>query len=235
LSSEGRIGIILQARMGSTRLPGKILMPIGNKTLLDHILCRLGQLRHSAIIVIATSDTSSDDIVEGFCTERAVACFRGNEANVLDRYYQCAKSYSFKNIVRLTGDNPFLDIEELDNLIELHLAGGTDYTNSFASLPIGVGTEIFTFAALEKSWQEGKAPHHLEHVNEYMLENPKIFKIALLSVAKDKNRPDLRLTVDTLKDYKQACYIAGKSREDDMTTKQAIELAEEYARKTIRS
>jgi spore coat polysaccharide biosynthesis protein SpsF len=231
VKSKNRLGIILQARIGSTRLPGKVLMTIGNKALLDHILYRLKRLRHSATPVIATSETLQDNIVESFCIERLVACFRGSEANVLDRYYQCAKAYGFEHIVRLTGDNPFPDIEELDNLIDLHLSGGTDYANSFASLPVGVGAEIFTFASLEKSWREGKAPHHLEHVNEYLLENPQIFKTALLSVAKDKNRPDLRLTVDTMEDYEQACYIAEKSHVDYITTKQAIDLAEEYARK----
>ena len=231
MNSEDRLGIILQARMGSLRLPGKILMPIGNKTLLDHILYRLKRLRHSATTVIATSITSGDDIVESFCIEHAVACFRGSVANVLDRYYQCATAYGFRHIIRLTGDNPFLDIEELDNLIDLHLASRSGYANSFASLPVGVGTEIFTFAALERSWREGKAPHHLEHVNEYMLENPQIFKTALLSVAVDKYRPDIRLTVDTMDDYKQARYIAENSQVDHITTKQAIELAEEYERK----
>lgn len=231
MNSEDRLGIILQVRMGSTRLPGKILMPIGNKALLDHILYRLNRLRHSATTVIATSETSKDDIIESFCIERAVACYRGSEANVLDRYYQCATAYGFRHIIRLTGDNPFLDIDELDNLIDLHLASGTDYANSFASLPMGVGTEIFTFEALERSWREGKSPHHLEHVNEYILENPQIFKTALLSVAADKNRPDIRLTVDTMEDYKQACYIAEKGQVDYITTKQAIELAEEYLRK----
>lgn len=230
MSSEDRLGIILQARMGSLRLPGKILMPIGNKALLDHILHSLQRLRHTATTVIATSETSKDDIVEKFCAERAVACYRGSEANVLDRYYQCATAYDFRHIIRLTGDNPFPDIEELDNLIDLHLVSGTDYANSFASLPMGVGTEIFTFTALARSWQEGKAPHHLEHVNEYILENPQMFKTALLPVAASKNRPDLRLTVDTMEDYKQACYIAENSLVDYMTTKKAIELAEEYAR-----
>lgn len=234
MNSEDRLGVIIQARINSTRLPGKILMPIGNKTILDHILYRLKRLWHSATTVVATSDTSSDDIVESFCTDRAVACFRGSEANVLDRYYQCATAYDFRHIVRLTGDNPFPDIEELDNLIDLHIASGSDFAHSFASLPIGVGTEIFTFTALEKSWREGKAPHHLEHVDEYMLENPQIFKTTMLSAPAEKNMPDIRLTVDTIEDYKQVCYIVENSQVNYITTKQAIELAEEHAKKVAK-
>ena len=220
--------------MGSTRLPGKVLMPIGGKALLDHILDRLMRLHHAAGAVIATSNTSCDDIIESFCVERSVVCFRGSEANVLDRYYRCARRHEFEHIVRLTGDNPFPDIEELDNLIDLHLTSGMDYTNSYKNLPIGVGAEIFTFRALEKSWNEGKAPHHLEHVDEYMLENPQIFKTDLLPVAPEKNSPDVRLTVDTPEDYRRACYIVENCREAYVTTRRAIELARAFAGKAVR-
>lgn len=225
------IGIIIQARMGSSRLPGKILMTMGRKVLLEHILDRLTKLRHAAMIVIATSDTSADDIVESFCQAHAVACFRGSEDNVLDRYYQCAVHYGFRHIVRLTGDNPFPDMEELDNLIDLHLSARTDYANSFASLPLGVGAEIFTFAALERSWREGNAPHHLEHVNEYLLEHPEIFRTTSLKVSPDKNRPEVRLTVDTAEDYARACYIFARYATDCVSTVEAIQGAAEFALK----
>jgi spore coat polysaccharide biosynthesis protein SpsF len=229
-----RIGIIIQARMRSTRLPGKILMKIGGKILLEHILYRLTKLRHPVMTVIATSDTPSDDVVESFCDSHSVACFRGSETNVLDRYYQCARQYGFRHIVRLTGDNPFPDMEELDKLIELHLSAGTDYTNSFASLPLGVGAEIFTFEALERSWREGNAPPHLEHVNEYMLEHPEIFKTTSLRVISDKNRPDVRLTLDTEDDYQRSCYIVESCETEYVSTVQAIERAEEYALKATK-
>lgn len=231
MNKEDHLGIILQARMGSTRLPGKVMMSITGRALLDHILDRLKRLRHAATIVIATSETLEDNVIDNFCIERGVNCFRGSETNVLDRYYQCAKAYGFGHIIRLTGDNPFLDVEELDNLIDLHLANKTDYANSFGNLPIGVGSEIFTFAALEKSWKEGKAAHHLEHVNEYMLENPHIFKTARLSVVQEKNRPDVRLTVDTLEDYRRSCYIVENSHEGYISTKRAIELEKEFVEK----
>ena len=222
------IGIIIQARMGSTRLPGKILMPIGNKTLLEHILYRLTRLKSSVTTVIATSDHHLDDVVESFCADQDVHCFRGSEDNVLDRYYQCAMQYSFRHIIRLTGDNPFPDIEELDNLIELHQISLNDYTNSFESLPVGVGAEIFTFSALEMSWREGKEPHHIEHVNEYCIENPDIFRTSILTVPAFKNMPDIRLTVDTEDDYRQACYIISKNATDYVDTVHAIQYAEEY-------
>jgi spore coat polysaccharide biosynthesis protein SpsF len=222
------IGIIIQARMGSTRLPGKILMPIGGKVLLKHILFRLGTLRHPVTIVIATTDTRKDDIVKSFCDDHAVACFRGSENNVLDRFYQCAVQFGFRHIVRLTGDNPFPDMEELDSLITLHLSERTDYANSFASLPIGAGAEIFTFEALKKSWQEGTEPHQFEHVNEYMLEHPELFSTVTLTVATNKKRPEVRLTVDTEDDYKRACFIVGRSCSEYISIPQAISLADEF-------
>lgn len=229
------IGIIIQARMGSTRLPGKILMPIGGKVLLEHILFRLGMLCHPVTIVLATTDTRKDDIVKNFCDAHAVACYRGSENNVLDRYYQCAVQFGFRHIVRLTGDNPFPDIEELDSLITLHLSARTDYANSFASLPIGTGAEIFTFEALKKSRQEGTEPHQLEHVNEYIIEHPELFSTVTLNVASNKKRPEVRLTVDTEDDYERVCFIVVHSCSEFVSIPQAILLADEFEKRPVHS
>ena len=225
---EDKIGIIIQARMGSTRLPGKILKKIGNKTLLEHIFYRLNILKHSVSIVLATSTSSNDDQVEEFCKNNGIEFFRGSESNVLERYYLCAGKYQFDHIIRLTGDNPFPDIEELDNLIDLHINTNSDYSNSFENLPVGAGAEIFTFRALEKSYYDGKQPHHLEHVDEYMLENPKLFKTSVLSVPCIKNRNDIRLTVDTLDDYDKAVYTVQNSKDEYIQITEAIKLSEIY-------
>lgn len=223
------IGIVIQARMGSSRLPGKVLKKIENKNLLEHILFRLSRLKHSAIVVIATSLLEKDNAIESFCKENNIKCFRGPESNVLERYYLCAQKNNFDYIVRLTGDNPFIDIEELDNLISLHLDSKADYSRSFAVLPKGVGAEIFTFDALEKSHLYGTLENHKEHVNEYIEENETLFKISELQVIKDKMRPEISLTVDTEDDYQKACYIFGKSTSDYITTQEAIELCLLYA------
>ncbi|MGJ0318162.1 glycosyltransferase family protein [Aliarcobacter cryaerophilus] len=223
-----KIGIIIQARISSTRLPGKILKNIGNKNLLEHILFRLTKLKHNVQVAIATSDLEKDDKVENFCREKDIKCFRGSELNVLERYYLCAKENGFEHIVRLTGDNPFTDIEELDNLIELHLKTGADYSRSFASLPKGVGAEIFSFEALEQSYKYGDKENHKEHVNEYIEENEDRFKIAELKVEKGKNRPDISLTVDTEDDYKKACFIVENTKNEYISTKEAINLCLQY-------
>ncbi len=215
--------------MGSSRLPGKILMNIGHRNLLEHILFRLTSLRHDAQTVIATSTSLGDDIVQQFCSSHQVACFRGSELNVLERYYHCAKKYGFSQIVRLTGDNPFTDIEELDNLIDLHLTSGADYTHSFGVLPVGVGAEIFTFKALEDSYFNGTRENHREHVNEYILEHPELFLIKVLSVPPRKNRPDIRLTVDTEEDIRRARFVVENSQQSSVDTVRAIELCSHFA------
>jgi spore coat polysaccharide biosynthesis protein SpsF len=223
-----KIGIILQARMGSSRLSGKTLKPIGSQPLLAHIFDRLTFLQHPAQFVLATSVLPRDDVLESFCMEYSIDCFRGCELDVLERYYLCVRQYGFHHVVRLTGDNPFVDIEELGHLIDLHLERHAEYTHSFDSLPVGCGAEIFNFEALERSYFNGKKPNHREHVNEYIQENPGLFRIASLKVASRKKRPDVRLTVDTSEDYRRACYIAEKNRDEYVTTEKAIDLCLEF-------
>lgn len=217
------VGIIIQARMGSTRLPGKVLKPVAGKALLDHVLGRLSLLAYPVKVVIATSDLPHDDVIAQYCLSRDVAVFRGSETDVLDRYFQCACVYRFEHIVRLTADNPFIDMDELQRLIEQHLAEHNDYTHSFGSMPLGVGAEIFTFAALERSEREGHAPNHREHVNEYIQENPDVFRIGMLEVSAAKQCPDLRLTVDTEDDYLKACAIARQAQTRWVGTEEAIQ------------
>lgn len=223
------LGIIIQARMGSTRLPGKVMMPIGEKSLLEHILDRLSFLKEKdSQVVVATSDKEKDDGLAKFCAEKKTDCFRGSEENVLERYYFCARQYGFSEIIRLTADNPFVDVEELNALILLFREEKADYAKSFEGLPYGVGAEIFTFAALEKDYRESSKPHHFEHVNEYILENPQLFKTVNLQTPAAKRRPEVRLTVDTKEDYRRACYIVEHGG-SYITTEEAIALCSQFA------
>lgn len=222
------IGIIIQARMGSTRLPGKVLKKFNDITLLEYIINRLKYLKHKVIIVIATSNLPKDDILEEFCTHQNVYCFRGNETNVLNRYYECSKAYEFEHIIRLTADNPFYDIEELDRLIEEHIKLEMDFSHSFEALPIGIGAEIFTFDSLEKSMFKSTKEHHFEHVDEYMLENPSEFKTHQLKVSSSKNFPTIRLTVDTPEDFARASFIINSSVDEFITTEEAIKLCLQF-------
>jgi spore coat polysaccharide biosynthesis protein SpsF len=218
------LGIVIQARMGSTRLPGKVLRPIAGKPLLGHVLGRLTLLQHPATVVVATSTLPQDDVISNWCEAEGVECFRGDELDVLDRYLRCAEKFGMDPIVRLTADNPFTDIGELDRLIALRESRGLAYAHSFGMMPLGVGAEIFTLAALRKSHVEGLAPHHREHVNEYMQEHPEIFSSGVLDVPPRKRASELRLTVDTEEDWQRASTLAAQSPDAWIDTEKAIAL-----------
>jgi spore coat polysaccharide biosynthesis protein SpsF len=219
-----KTGVIIQARMGSSRLPGKVLRELGDRPLLAHVVGRLGFLHHCANIIVATSDELEDDAIAKFCKTLAVKCFRGSEQDVLARYYNCARKYKLKHIVRLTADNPFTDIVELDRLIDLHFREINAYTHSFGQLPVGVGAEIFSFEALERSWKEGDAPHHREHVDEYFLENPALFKTGVLNIPAAKRNPGLRLTIDNEEDWSKANSLLQHAAGKWLMTEQLIEI-----------
>jgi len=215
------IGVIVQARMASTRLPGKILRPMGKWTLLEHITQRCCLLPTPTTLVIATTTKPEDDAVAVWCASKAIPCFRGGEDNVIERYVQCAQEYVFAHIVRLTGDNPFPDMEELDKLLALHITEQTDFSYSFPVLPIGVGAEVFTREALEFSLIKAHQPHHFEHVDEYILDNLADFKTRILPPVPEKNRPDVRLTIDTEEDYRRCLAIVAQAGEM-VSTREAI-------------
>jgi spore coat polysaccharide biosynthesis protein SpsF len=215
--------------MGSTRLPGKVLMAIGASPLLGHVVGRLEMSRIGVRPVVATTDTKRDDAIADWCAGQGVACFRGSEEDVLARYHDCAVEHGFDTVVRLTADNPFTDIAEMDRLIVLHDREENSFTHSFAALPVGVGAEVFSLAALRQSYRDGHAAHHREHVDEYMIENPQIFKTGTLTVPESKNRPDIRLTVDTADDYRRACFVADNAAGKWATTEEAIALCSRFA------
>jgi spore coat polysaccharide biosynthesis protein SpsF len=223
------LGVVIQARMGSTRLPGKVLRPIAGRPLLGHLTGRLALLRNQATAVVATSTLAQDDEIEAWCIANGVTCFRGDEQDVLDRYLRCAEAFGFTRIVRLTADNPFTDIIELDRLIDLQASAGLDYAHSFGMMPIGVGAEIFTLDALRRSHREGLAAHHREHVNEYMQEHPEIFPSAALDVPAAKRAPGLRLTVDTEEDWQRADMLAAQAGHSWLATEEAMALCSRSA------
>lgn len=219
---KDNIGIILQARMGSQRLYGKSLMPFFYTTLLGWILDRLNSLDFT--VITATSNNELDDHIESFCHSRRSYCFRGDELDVLDRFYACANYYELKNIIRLTADNPFPDLSILKKLTEIHMLNSADYSHALQGLPIGVGSEIFTIEALRKAWLLGKKPHHREHVNEYFIENKKDFKIAELLVTDKICKPQLSFTIDTRADYDRIVSMFNSPPNNNISTSDLISL-----------
>ncbi len=223
-------GIVLQARMGSSRLPGKVMHQLCGRPMLGHIIDRLKRVRNSDALIVATTRKSRDNIIESFAVQENVACFRGDEGDVLDRYYRVALQFKLAIIVRATADNPLVDPDEIERLIELHLRSNADYTHSFGKLPVGIGAECFALAALERSWREGHEPNIREHVNEFIQERPLLFRIEELEIPSAKIAPRVRLTVDTQDDFDrmtriyEKLYCAGAY----ITTEDAIGLCGTY-------
>ena len=187
--------------MGSSRLPGKVLMKSGNgMPLLYHVI---NQLRHCSKVknlVIATTTNQEDDEIEKFADNNSVNVFRGSEKDVLDRYFQCAKKHSFSTIVRITSDCPLIDPQIVDKVIERFFSGNYDYaTNTLIrTFPIGTDVEVFSFSALKRTWKSAQLPSEREHVTPH-LRNKGNFKT--INVENDKNVSNLRLTVDRIEDF----------------------------------
>jgi spore coat polysaccharide biosynthesis protein SpsF len=205
-----RIVIILQVRMGATRLPGKLLKKVLGRPLLSYQLERLRRVQLADDIVIATTTEQQDDQIEAFCMENHVSCFRGSELDVLDRYYQAAKLYHADEVVRVTGDCPLIDPEIVDEVIRKHLdhVPPRDYTsNSFdiRTYPRGLDTEICSFAALEKAVQGAKLPAEREHVTLYFYTHPELFSLGSVKQAVDQSYH--RWTVDTAEDLELVTKI----------------------------
>lgn len=193
-------GIFIQVRTGSKRLPRKAFLKIGNKTILEHIIYSLKVNKLLDKSVIATTSKSEDKSIVNFCKKKNINYFVGSSSNVLKRFYLCNKKYKFQNIVRLTADNPFININFLKRLINFHLKSKYDYSSSMRDLPVGMGSEIFTADALNLSFLKAKKKDQLEHMNEYILQNPKKFKIKNLKLNFKINKK-FSFTVDTKEDY----------------------------------
>lgn len=192
---------IVQARMSSTRLPGKVLKPLAGRPMLERLVERLLEARLIDGIVIATSDQAEDDPIEVLARETGVGCFRGSMTDVLDRYYQAACRFKAGHVVRITGDCPLIDPEIIDAVLEVHLKGGFDYsTNTWVlTYPDGLDTDVMQFSALEQAWLEAQLPSEREHVTPYIRNHPEIFSRG--EVEGEHDYSGLRWTVDEPEDY----------------------------------
>ena len=205
------IGCIIQARMGSTRLPGKTMKKInGDIPMLKFQLEQLESSKYIKKIVIATTTMGSDNLIVNFCEENNLDYFRGQSKDVLDRYYQCAKKFNFSVIVRITSDNPLIDPEIVDEAINKFVNLKCDYmsTEHPRTYPLGFAVEVFNFESIERSWEEAKLPSEREHVTPYLIKNKDLFKYS--NYFYDKDLSHIRCTVDTDDDFKLIERIISK-------------------------
>lgn len=198
-----RIEIFVQARMGSTRLPGKVLKPVLGKPLLFYLAERLDRVKCADAYVILTSTKSEDDPIAAFCENRGIAYYRGPENDVLARFHQAAAARCPDAIVRITGDCPFIDPEIVDEVISAYKNEYPqwDYVSNTLqrTFPRGLDTEIFSFATLDKTFHQATDPSEREHVSLYMYRHPELFR--LKNVACPFNLSQHRWTVDTIEDF----------------------------------
>lgn len=191
---------IIQARMSSTRLPGKVLLPLAGVPALNHIVSRIKSCKTIEKVIVATSTKSSDDDIDKFCRQSNFDFYRGSLLDVLDRYYQCAKSENANTIVRITADCPVIDPIVVDAVVTGFLTGNYDYYALSGEFPDGLDCEVISFRALEKAWLEAYLPSEREHVCPYIHTNHKSeFKTGGLELF--TGLQNMRWTLDEPNDY----------------------------------
>ena len=196
--------LIIQARMGSTRLPGKVLKEVDGEPLLKFMIDRVVDSKLVDKVVIATTVSEKDDAIVDFCKNYNLSYYRGSEHDVLDRYYETAKLYDAKTIIRCTADCPLIDAEFVDETIELYLNSNVDYASNtcppdLKKYPDGSDVEVFSFAALERAWKETTNIKDREHVTFYFWKRGKDFSTILLDNKEDWGK--YRITVDYPEDF----------------------------------
>ena len=211
---------IIQARLSSSRLPGKVLRDIAGEPMLARVLARVGRAKLIDQIVVATTSDEADNPIADYGQEMGFACFRGDPYDVLDRFYLCAKQFEADLIVRITADCPMIAPEEIDRVIKTFLDSGADFaTNRLPppferTSPIGMDTEVCSFAALERAWKEADQTYQREHVMPYLYDTDGRFKVVLVN--NELSLGNLRFTVDTAEDLQLAnkIYQAFDGRDD---------------------
>ena len=203
---------IIQARMGSSRLPGKVLMDLAGYPVLFHVVQRSSQMG-TDLVLVATSSRPADDPIANLCDHHAWPCFRGSEEDLLDRYYQAAREYDAEHVIRVTADNPLVCPTQARVVLSHHLSESADYTH-MEGLPLGASVEVIFFPALERAWREARRPEEREHVTPYLYKSG-LFKQERLHAPVELRAPELRLTVDEQDDLELMRRIYARLYHED--------------------
>jgi spore coat polysaccharide biosynthesis protein SpsF len=225
------IAAIIQARMGSSRLPNKVLMDIQGKPSLEFMIERVLKSKYIEKIIVATTTTKKDKVIVDFCKNKKIAFYCGSENDVLDRYYQASKKNGVKTIVRLTSDCPLIDPYLIDKTIDLYFKKFVNYASNavppeLKKYPDGSDVEVFSFTDLTRAWIETKDIKDREHVTFYFWKRNKNFKTAILDNKHDWGK--YRITVDYKEDIDLVRKIVKKLEDQKKfgTTKEIIQILE---------
>jgi spore coat polysaccharide biosynthesis protein SpsF len=203
---EDKIVIVVQARMGSSRLPGKVMLPVMGKSVLARIIERLQHVKYPVTLVIATSENSEDDIIAREAKALKVARYRGSPTNLLDRHYQAVKELDAQYVLKIPSDCPLIDPQIVDHALDYFFKQnpGCDYVSNLhpATYPDGNDVEIMTMDCLERTWRNARKPMELEHTTPYIWENPELFNIGnvVWETGLDYSMSH-RFTIDYKEDY----------------------------------
>jgi spore coat polysaccharide biosynthesis protein SpsF len=221
------IVVIIQARLGSTRLPGKVLLPIGGRPMFSYQIERLRRCRRVDRIVVATTTQPADDALVNFCSSEGIDCTRGSESDVLSRYAQAAEAFGATVVVRITSDCPLLDPQLVDDAIDAFGADGSvDYLSNMIapSWPYGMAVEVMSRQALDEACSQAQDAAEREHVTPFIYWHPERYRLKSLTM-----QPDLsahRWTVDTPEDFDLVSRILGElyPRHPDFSMNHVLEL-----------
>jgi spore coat polysaccharide biosynthesis protein SpsF (cytidylyltransferase family) len=194
---------VIQARMQSNRLPGKAILPLAGKPLISHVIERALQIQGVNNLILATGAGSENDELSSIARETGCTVFRGSENNVLERFYFAVKELDSHFIIRITGDNPFMDPYYASKTVKLALESEADIC-AIANLPLGIAVEIIKYSALEDAYNKSDKPYHFEHVTPYLKENKDKYNILRHQEVYENPFENLRLTVDAPEDYEFA-------------------------------
>jgi spore coat polysaccharide biosynthesis protein SpsF len=200
--------------MGSTRLPGKSLLPLAGEPMLWRILERLRRCTRPEALVVATTTKAEDDVLVAIGERAGVDVFRGSEGDLIERHLQAAAAFHADVIVRFPADNPVPEPGVIDSTVDNHIASGNDYTSTFQEgfdngFPDGIGAEVYEVAALVRAAGMTSAPEHREHPHRFLLQNPGIFKLGTMPCPAEYRRPDLILDVNTREQYEFMANLYG--------------------------
>ena len=214
--------------MSSTRLPGKVLLSIGPKTMLEWVVTRVRRSTSIDQVIVATTTESGDDAIVTECKRLGIACHRGSELDVLDRYYDAATAQEADVVVRITSDCPFIDPHEIDRIAREFRDASPDYASNCMAPGYlrGLDAEIMTMNGLARAWHEAPPGYHRVHVTPYIYRNPHLFRLLAVSPMSDRDFSSLRWTVDTREDLNMARALAAELSGDTFGWQEALAAVE---------
>tara|TARA_Y100000741_G_scaffold307594_1_gene250443 strand:+ start:178 stop:945 length:768 start_codon:yes stop_codon:yes gene_type:complete len=217
---------IIQARIGSTRLKGKILADINGEPMLYRVYKQIENCKFLNKVIIATTFLEEDNETVKFLEKNNIEYFRGEPTNVLDRYFECAKKINADIVVRMTADNPLIDPDVIDRVIQHYTENDFDYVanNNPRTYPYGMDVEVFSFNALEKAWLKSTLPSEKEHVTGYIINN-EIFKKDNVSLEEDFS--NIRITVDRTRDLELIREIYSRIKDRPILFEHILRLFED--------